>query len=140
MFNLIIFLYVCMFNNKIRLLILTHFNFFGLVKIVYFQISLTQLDQDMGQGNLKYKETVFKYRLPPLPKSSVPVRPFISQNGNFAIFFSKETITLGYILLIDAQNMQRESTDAHRYSSKPRWLDAECSSWAGSLEVLQKEC
>ena len=39
--------------------------------------------------------------------------------------WSKEAITMQYILLTAAQNKSRSSTKAHRHSSKLGWLNAE---------------
>ena len=45
---------------------------------------------------------------------------FVSRNGN-----CEEAVTLGHILLTDAQNTSKYSTDAHRHLSKLWGLDAE---------------
>lgn len=43
--------------------------------------------------------------------------------------------TLRYILLMDAQNKSRQSTDAHRHGSKLWWLDAESWVWFPGKEL-----
>ena len=50
---------------------------------------------------------------------------------------SKEAITSGHILFMDAQNKTRQSTDAHRHSSEQWWLDAELLSVAPREGVWQ---
>ena len=48
------------------------------------------------------------------------MKAFVSSNG-----VNREAITLGHILLTNAQNKWRSSTDAHRPGSKPWRLSAE---------------
>lgn len=83
--------------------------------------------------NLISEAPVSQYRgigtpVPNDPKVENSSKPFLSQGG-----VRQKPITLQHILLIDAQNKLRYSTDAH--SSHPWWFDTECRSPGRSLAV-----